>query len=188
MILCRSEVAKKIDTEGFPGSQGGPLMHIIAAKAVCFKEAQTKEFKIYQKQIVKNAIKLAKELSDRNYRIVSGGTDTHLLLVDLSEHELTGKEAADALDKADIAVNKNLIPFDRKSPLITSGIRLGTPAVTTRGIKEKEMTKIAELIEIVLDHPYNQQVIARVREEVGKLTEAFPLYADLRSIYKQKKL
>lgn len=179
MILCREEFAKKIDVEVFPGTQGGPLMHVIAAKAVCFKEAQTEEFKVYQKQTVKNAVSLAKGLSSRDYRIVSGGTDNHLLLVDLSRHELTGKEAADALDKAGIIVNKNLIPFDRKNPMTTSGIRLGTPALTTRGMKEKEMEKIAEFIEIVLDHPYNKEVIVRIKKEVSNLTKAFPLYSDL---------
>ncbi len=185
MILCREVFAKKIDTEVFPGIQGGPLMHIIAAKAVCFKEAQAEEFKVYQKQIVKNAISLAGELSRRNYRIVSGGTDNHLLLVDLSEHELTGKEAADTLHKAGITVNKNLIPFDRRSPMVTSGIRLGTAALTTRGMKEKEMGKIAEFIEVSLDHPYNKKVIARVKKEVSELTKTFPLYPDLLKSFKK---
>lgn len=179
VVLCRKEFASKIDAEIFPGIQGGPLMHVIAAKAVCLKQAQTNSFKEYQRQVVENAKVLANDLADRDFRIVSGGTDTHLFLVDLSQRELSGREAADALDKAGITVNKNLIPFDRKGPLVTSGIRIGSPAVTTRGMKEKEMLKIAELIEVVLDHPYNEGVIKRIREEVEKLTEAFPLYSDL---------
>ncbi|MFH1856191.1 MAG: serine hydroxymethyltransferase [Candidatus Omnitrophota bacterium] len=185
MILCRKEFAKKIDMEVFPGIQGGPLMHVIAAKAVCFKEALSEEFKSYQRQVVKNAAVLAEELSKRNYRIVSGGTDTHLMLVDLSERELTGKEAADILDGVGITINKNLIPFDRKSPMVTSGIRLGTPAVTTRGMKEEQMIKIAEFIEASLDHPYKDEVKERIKKEVSALVEAFPLYASRLQLFEK---
>lgn len=179
MILCRKEFAKKIDTEVFPGIQGGPLMNVIAAKAVCFKEAMTEGFKNYQKQVIKNAEVLAQELKERNFRIVSGGTDTHMLLVDLTNWDITGKDAAGALDKAGITVNKNLIPFDKKSPAVASGIRLGTPAVTTRGMKQRELSKIAKFIEAVIKQPYNEEVIERIRKEVDNLTEAFPLYPEL---------
>jgi len=153
MILCKKKYAKKIDSQIFPGIQGGPLMHVIAAKAVALKEASSPNFKAYQKQIVKNAKALAEGLTSKGFRIVSYGTDTHLMLVDLSNKKITGKVAAKALDKARITVNKNLIPFDMKSPAVTSGIRLGTPAATTRGMKEKEMYKIANLIDRVVLRP-----------------------------------
>ena len=179
MILCRKEFAKKIDSEIFPGIQGGPMMHTIAAKAVCFKEALRPEFKKYQTQIVKNAKSLSKALQDKGYRIVSGGTDNHLLLVDLSAKGISGSEAAHALDRAGITVNKNLIPFDKRSPMVTSGLRLGTPAVTTRGMKEREMVKIAGLIDRVLENPAIEKNIKAVKTDVGSLTGKFPLYPGL---------
>lgn len=178
-IMCRKEFAKKIDTEIFPGIQGGPLMHVIAAKAVCFKEALKPEFKTYQKQILKNAKALAAELSKSGYRIVAGGTDTHLFLVDLSDRKMTGKDASGVLDRASITVNKNLIPFDTKSPFVTSGIRIGSPAVTTRGMKEPEMVKIARLIDKVLRDPANEKNIQDAKKEVKNLVKVFPLYKRL---------
>ena len=179
MILCRKEFARKIDTEVFPGIQGGPLMHTIAAKAVCFKEALKPSFKKYQKQIVKNAKALSDALTKRGYRIVSGGTDNHMLLVDLSSKHTTGKDAAEILDKIGITVNKNLIPFDAQNAFVTSGIRLGTPALTTRGMKEREMEKIAELIDKTLSDPKSQKNLSLVMKGVKKLTSKFPLYKNL---------
>lgn len=179
MILCKKEFAKKIDSEIFPGIQGGPLMHVIAAKAVCFKEAMSPEFKSYQKQIMKNAKHLAESLKKAGYRIVSGGTDNHLMLVDLSEKGITGRDAAKVLDIANITVNKNLIPFDKKSAAVTSGIRVGTPALTSRGMTEIEMGKIAGLMDTVLTRPSDASSIEYVKAEVAKLTEKFPLYKDL---------
>lgn len=176
MILCRKEFAKRIDSAVFPGLQGGPFMHVIAAKAVSFKEALSPSFKIYQRQIVENAKVLAREFSKKRYRLVSGGTDNHLLLIDLSRNNITGRRAAALLDEAGIVTNKNLIPFDKKSAYVTSGIRLGTPAVTTRGMKEKEMEKIAELIDEVLKKNGSKEVISGVKEEIGRLTGKFPLY------------
>lgn len=178
MIICKNEFAKKIDSEIFPGIQGGPLMHIIAGKAVAFKEAMTLEFKNYQKNIVKNAARLAGELASKGYRIVSGGTDNHLLLVDISAKGITGKEAETCLDKAGITVNKNLIPFDKKSPFVTSGIRLGTPAVTTRGMGEGEMVKIASFIDSALESRENEKALAKIREDVKSFLTAFPLYKE----------
>lgn len=179
MILCRKEFAKKIDVMVFPGIQGGPLMHIIAAKAVCFKEAMEPSFKKYQSQIVKNAKTLASELSKRGYRIVSGGTDNHLMLVDLSPKGITGKDAAELLDKAGITANKNLIPFDKESAIVTSGLRLGTPALTTRGMKEKEMVKVAALIDTALKSRGFGEGIKTVKDGARKLAKRFPLYAKL---------
>ena len=179
IILCKEEFAKKIDSEVFPGIQGGPLMHVIAAKAVALAEALKPAFKEYQKQVVSNAKALAKALQEKGYRIVSGGTDTHLILVDLRSKNITGKDAALSLDKANITVNKNLIPFDDKSPFLTSGIRLGTPAVTTRGMKEAEMRRIAELIDAVVSSPNNTKTIMAVKEKVLDLVKKFPLYSDL---------
>ncbi len=180
IVLCKKEFAKRIDMEIFPGIQGGPLMHVIAAKAVAFKEALDPRFKDYQKQILKNASSLADGFSQRKYRVVSGGTDTHLLLVDLTDQNITGKEATLFLDKAKITVNKNLIPFDTQSPAVTSGIRLGTPAVTTRGMKEKEMDKIVDLIDRVFSSKADEEIIKQVRKEVARLTKKFPLYPELR--------
>jgi len=178
-IMCRKEFARKIDTEIFPGIQGGPLMHVIAAKAVCFKEALKPEFKTYQKQILRNARMLASELARLGYRIVAGGTDTHLFLVDLANKNITGKEASTTLDRAAITVNKNLIPFDTKSPFVTSGIRIGSPAVTTRGMKEPEMIKIACLIDKVLRDPTDGKNIQEAKKEVKTLVKKFPLYKQL---------
>ena len=178
-IMCKKEFARKIDIEVFPGAQGGPLMHVIAAKAVCFKEARSASFKTYQKQIVKNARVFSDEMAKLDYRIVAGGTDTHLFLVDLTDKGIDGRDAACALEKAGITLNKNLIPYDPKPPLVTSGIRIGTPAVTTRGMKEAEMKKIASLIDRVLSAPANEKVIREVRGEVDKLVKKFPLYKDL---------
>ncbi len=177
MILCRREFGKKIDAAVFPGIQGGPLMHVIAAKAVAFKEALSEEFRQYQQQIVRNASVLAEELKGLNYRIVSGGTDNHLLLVDVfSSRKITGKDATTGLDKARITINKNLIPFDTQSAFVTSGIRLGTPAVTTRGMKENEMRKIARLIDRVISNINDEQTIEEVSKEVERLVGKFPLY------------
>lgn len=176
-ILCRKEFAKSIDYMVFPGLQGGPLMHIIAAKAVAFKEAQTERFKKKQLQTLKNAKALAGELNRLGYRIVSGGTDNHMLLVDVLESKgITGKEASAVLDKAKITVNKNLIPYDTQPPLITSGIRLGSPALTTRGMKEAQMKQIARLIDRVLSDVANEKKIKEVRQAVSDLTKTFPVY------------
>jgi RpiB/LacA/LacB family sugar-phosphate isomerase len=175
LILCKAKYAKEVDTWVLPGIQGGPLMHIIAAKAVCFREAMQPAFREYQRQIVRNAQALAAALSEYGFRIVSGGTDNHLLLVDLRPKKLTGKLAQEALDRAGITCNKNLIPFDPEKPLVTSGIRLGTPAMTTRGMKEPEMQQIAGFINEVLSHPADPAVHARVKEQVHALTRRFPL-------------
>lgn len=179
MIMCKKEFARQIDAEVFPGIQGGPLMHVIAAKAVAFKEALKPSFKTYQKQIVKNAKALANGLAGRGFRIVSGGTDTHLMLVDLTNKDISGRDAALVLDKAGMTVNKNLIPFDTKPAAVTSGIRLGTPAVTTRGFKEAQMDTIAGLISEVLNNMGNDKIAQKVRGEVKKLTTKFPLYKNL---------
>ncbi|BDU50714.1 serine hydroxymethyltransferase [Haliovirga abyssi] len=177
MIMTNDEeIAKKINKAIFPGIQGGPLMHIIAAKAVAFKEALSDSFKEYQTQVVKNAKVLADELTKAGLRIVSGGTDNHLMLVDLTPKGLTGKAVENALVKAEITVNKNGIPFDKEKPFVTSGIRIGTPSVTTRGMKETEMVKIAELIVKVIDNIDNEDIIKEVKNEVRKLAERFPLY------------
>ena len=177
--MCRKEFAKKIDMGVFPGAQGGPLMHVIAAKAVCFKEAMSPEFKSYQKQIAKNAKAFAEEMAKLKYRIVAGGTDTHLFLVDLTNKKITGKEAATVLDRAGITVNKNIIPFDTQSPFVASGIRIGTPAVTTRGMKEGEMRGIARMIDEVLSDINNEKAAKKVKLGVAGLTKKFPLYKDL---------
>ncbi|MBT3287586.1 MAG: serine hydroxymethyltransferase [Victivallales bacterium] len=175
MILAKADLMKKINSQVFPGIQGGPLMHVIAAKAICFKEAMAPEFTAYQQQVVKNAAVLADSLTQQGFRIVSGGTDNHLMLVDMRPKGITGKIAATALDKADITVNKNMIPFDPESPFVTSGIRVGSPAVTTRGMKEAEMVKIAELIAKVIDHIDDESMPEKVAEEVLELTRTFPL-------------
>ena len=179
-ILCKKEFAKKIDSQIFPGIQGGPLMHVIAAKAVAFGEAQTADFRQYQQQLLHNAEELARSLEKKGFRIVSGGTDTHLMLVDLNPKNVTGKDASRILGEVNITVNKNMIPFDDKGPLVTSGIRLGTPAVTTRNMKEAEMQKIASLINDALENPANPEKLAQVKKEVLVLTKKFPLYAELR--------
>jgi len=176
IILCPKEYAELIDKAVFPGSQGGPLMHVIAAKAVCFKEALTLEFRSYQAQIVRNARRLAQELMDLGYQLVSGGTDNHLVLIDLTSQGMTGQDAEDALDNAGISVNKNQIPYDEKGANITSGIRIGTPGVTTRGMKEPEMKIIAQLMDRVLRNIGHRKIYAGVRNEVSALCQRFPLY------------
>jgi glycine hydroxymethyltransferase len=178
MVMCRAQYAKDLDRTVLPGIQGGPLMHVIAAKAVAFREAQTQEWRAYQAQIVKNAKAFAEAMLARGFRLVSGGTDTHLVLVDLTSRNVTGKDAQEMLDRAWITVNKNGIPFDTKGPMITSGIRIGTPAVTTRGMKEPEMARIAELIDRVLSRPGDGGVEATVRSQVQELTSRFPLYPE----------
>ncbi len=175
LILCTAEYAKAVDKSVFPGTQGGPLEHMIAAKAVAFGEALTDDFKVYAKRVVENAKTLAQALIQRGFAIVSGGTDTHLMLVDLRPKELTGKVAEKTLDQAGITVNKNTIPDDPQSPFVTSGIRLGTPALTSRGMGPAEMERIAELIDRALTRP-DEATLARVREEVGELSSSFPLY------------
>ncbi|WP_287154869.1 serine hydroxymethyltransferase [Candidatus Solincola tengchongensis] len=179
MVLCRERYARELDHAVFPGIQGGPLMHIIAAKAVALKEAAQPEFAAYQRQVVKNAKKLAEALAERGLRIVSGGTDTHLLLVDLRPLGLTGKEVEEALDAVRITVNKNNVPFDDKPPAVTSGIRLGTPAVTTRGMGEEEMVEIADLIAAVVHNLGSEEVMREVRRRVDELLAGFPLYPHL---------
>ena len=179
LILSKEKYAKDLDKAVMPGMQGGPLMHIIAAKAVALKEAMTPEFKQYQQQIVKNAAAMADEFTKLGVRLVSGGTDNHLMLLDVRSLNVTGKQAEQALGKADITVNRNTIPFDPQKPFIASGIRLGTPAITTRGMKENEMREIARLIHKVLTNVDDEQVIADVKDKVKELCRAFPLYPEL---------
>lgn len=179
MILCREEFAKKIDTNIFPGIQGGPLMHVIAAKAVMLKEALSPEYKEYQKQIIKNAKAMASAMAGLGYRIVAGGTDNHLFMVDLRSKNITGKDVSTILDKVQITVNKNLIPFDPESPMVTSGVRIGTPALTARGMKEKEMEAVAQLIEEAVSHRDDEAALSKVREKVMRLAQDFPIYPEL---------
>ena len=179
IILCKQEHARAIDRAVFPGTQGGPHMHVIAAKAVCFKEALTEEFQEYQRQVVSNAKVLAAELMHLGYRLVSGGTDNHLMLIDLRDKQMTGKVAEAILDRVHITVNKNMIPYDLESPAITSGIRLGTPTATTEGMGEDEMRQIARLIHTALSHPDDTQTLKGVRKQVRELTQSSPLYSDL---------
>ena len=174
MIMCKEQYAKAIDKAIFPGTQGGPLMHVIAGKAVAFGEALTDEFKAYQQQVVKNAKAMADEFTRLGIRLVSGGTDNHLMLVDVSTKGLTGKEVEHMLDEVNITVNKNTIPLEKQSPFVTSGIRIGTPSVTTRGMKEKEMVIIAKCIADIIEN--KEEAYDRVRKEVAKLCEDFPLY------------
>ncbi|HTY13433.1 MAG TPA: serine hydroxymethyltransferase [Candidatus Omnitrophota bacterium] len=176
MIMCQQDYAQKIDKAVFPGMQGGPLMHIIAAKAVAFGEALKPEFKTYQQQIVKNAKALAQALMENGFRLVSGGTDTHLMLVDMRSKKINGKEAEKLLDEVGITANKNTIPFDPEKPFVTSGIRLGTPAITSRGMKETEMKKIAEFIARAIENRDNESKKKEIREEVKNLCLRFPLY------------
>ena len=178
MILCTEEWAKKLNSNIFPGIQGGPLMHIIAAKAVAFKEVLQPEFKVYAQQVVKNAQALAGGLVEKGYKLVSGGTDNHLMLVDFTGTEITGKVAERALEDAGITVNKNAVPFDTRSPFVTSGIRIGTPATTTRGLKETEMLQVAEWIDRALKNIENSAELAKIKAEVKVLCQRFPLYAD----------
>ncbi len=182
LILCKAEFAKKIDSAIFPGIQGGPLMHVIAAKAVALKAAMTDAFKEYQRQIIKNAQHMAKCMNDLGYRIVSGGTDNHLFLVDLTAKNITGKDAQEALEESGIMANKNLIPFDVKNPNTTSGIRIGTPAVTTRGMKEKEMEIICGFIDTILKDINNVKLRVDTREKVRALCKQFPFYSKIYDI------
>jgi glycine hydroxymethyltransferase len=178
MILCREEMGKKLNSSVFPGMQGGPLMHVIAAKAVALKEAMQPEFKTYQGQVVKNAAAMADEFIKLGFKLVSGGTDNHLMLMDLSETDITGKDGQIWLDDAWITVNKNTVPNETRSPFVTSGIRIGTPAVTTRGMKEAEVRNIAGKIARILNAKGNPDVIEEVRREVGELTSKFPIYQE----------
>ena len=174
MILCRQDLAKSVNSSVFPGNQGGPLMHVIAAKAVALKEAATPEFHAYQQQIITNAKALADSLTRRGFCLVSGGTDNHLMLLDLRETELTGKVAQETLDQARITVNKNAVPFDTRTPFVTSGVRIGTPAVTSRGMKEAEMDHIAALIARALQRVGDAPGLAAIGEEVRALVPAVP--------------
>ncbi len=177
LILCSEESAKKINSKIFPGIQGGPLEHVIAGKAVAFKEALQPEFKVYIQQVVKNAKALADGLMATGAKLVTGGTDNHLVLLDLSEGDVTGKDAEIALDRAGITVNKNTVPHEKRSPFVTSGVRLGTPALTTRGMKEPEMKLIAKWISEVLKDPASTEIQTRIHAQVRELCEAFPVYA-----------
>jgi glycine hydroxymethyltransferase len=185
LILCKEEKARELDRALFPGVQGGPLMHMIAAKAVAFKEALSPEFKEYQKQIVANAKVLAETLSGEGWRLVSGGTDNHLILVDVFSRGLTGKVAEKALDHAGITVNKNTIPFDTNKPMVASGIRIGTPALTTRGMKEPEMEEIGHLISRALGNAESDTELAAVKRDVQRLCDRFPLYAARLEVYEK---
>ncbi len=179
MVMCRSQYAADLDRAVFPGIQGGPLMHVIAGKAVCFKEAMEPAFAEYQRQIVRNASRLAASLQSHGFRLVSGGTDNHLMLVDVFSKGITGKAAEAALGKAGITVNKNAIPFDQNKPMVASGIRIGTPAVTTRGMGEAEMDQIGDFIARVLASPEDDTAIGTVKAEVERLCHKFPLYPEL---------
>jgi glycine hydroxymethyltransferase len=177
LIMCKEPYIKILNSRVFPGMQGGPLMHVIAAKAVALKEALLPEFKAYQQQIVKNAQAMSQQLKDEGFRLVSGGTDNHLMLVDLTSKNVTGKDAQESLDRAAITVNKNGIPFDTQGPMVTSGIRIGTPALTTRGMKENDMRLIASLIADVINHINDERTLKAVAEKVKTLCARFPLYA-----------
>jgi glycine hydroxymethyltransferase len=178
LVLCRERYAKDLDRTMFPGVQGGPLMHVIAAKAVCLREAMEPAFAEYQRQIVANAKRLGTSISSHGFRLVSGGTDNHLMLVDVFSKGITGKVAEAALGKAGITVNKNAIPFDTNPPMTASGIRIGTPAVTTRGMREPEMDLIGDFISRVLTAPDDDRTIRTVKDEVGRLCRKFPLYPE----------
>jgi glycine hydroxymethyltransferase len=177
MILCREELAKNLNSQIFPGIQGGPLMHVIAAKAVAFKEALQPEFKAYQQQIVKNARALAGALVEKGFRLTSGGTDNHLMLINFTGTEITGKAAEEALDKAGITVNKNTVPFETRSPFVTSGIRIGTPAATSHGLKETEMAAVAGFIADAIENMNDEQKLQQIKSSVNTLMKRFPLYA-----------
>ena len=178
LILCKEKHAKSLNSSVFPGNQGGPLMHVIAAKAVAFKEALTPEFKAYQRQIVANAKALAARLVERGFTLLTGGTDNHLMMLDLRGSELTGKAAEQALDQARITVNKNTVPFDPRSPMVTSGVRIGTPAVTSRGMKEPEMAVIGDLVARALSHVGDDAALTKIGAEVSDLCARFPIYPD----------
>ncbi|MBE9532311.1 MAG: serine hydroxymethyltransferase [Proteobacteria bacterium] len=177
MIMCKKEFAKKIDKQIFPGIQGGPLMHVIAAKAVAFKEALSDDFKEYQGQVIKNAQALAGELTKRGYDLISGGTDNHLVLLDLTAKDMTGKEAEEALEVAGITVNKNTIPFETRSPFVTSGVRIGVPAVTTKGLKEEDILRVATFIDHALQNRAQPGALSAIREEVEDFCKLFPFYS-----------
>jgi glycine hydroxymethyltransferase len=179
MIICKAEFAKKIDSAIFPGIQGGPLMHIIAAKAVAFKEALSPEFKQYQKQVLANAKALAAALTAKGFRIVTGGSDNHLFMVDLRLKKITGRDTATLLDRVQITVNKNLVPFDPEPPTVTSGIRIGTPAITTRGMKEAQMLTIADLIDRAVINRDNTAELEKIRGQVESLAQQFQIYSHL---------
>ena len=179
LIMCKEELASAIDRSVFPGTQGGPFMHAIAAKAVAFKEALAPEFKDYQFQVVKNAGALAKRLLENKFELVSGGTDNHLMMVKLLKEGITGKVADETLERAGITLNKNMIPFDPATPFVTSGIRIGTPAMTTRGMQERQMVQIADMITTVLRDIENEDTISAVRSEARELCDQFPLYTDM---------
>jgi len=180
MVLCQQEFAAAVDKTVFPGIQGGPLVHVVAAKAVCFREALQPEFKDYANQVVSNARTLAKKMMDEGFRVISGGTDTHLFLMDVFAKGMLGSEAENALGQAGITVNKNAIPFDANPPLKPSGIRIGTPALTTRGMKEKEMVQVGSFIADALNHYKDATALGRIRRQVRELADAFPLYPELR--------
>ncbi len=179
LILCKESLAKAINSSVFPGVQGGPLMHVIAAKAVCFGEALTPQFKAYQHQVMLNAKALAKTLQEKGYRLVAGGTDSHVMCLDLRAKGITGKVAEAALDKAGITANKNTIPFDPEKPFVTSGLRIGTPAVTTRGMKEADMAKVADFIDRAITHHDDDAYLANIAQEVETFLKSFPLYPSL---------
>ena len=179
LILCKESLAKAINSSVFPGVQGGPLMHVIAAKAVCFGEALTPQFKAYQHQVMLNAKSLAQNLQEKGYRLVAGGTDSHVMCLDLRAKGITGKVAEAALDKAGITANKNTIPFDPEKPFVTSGLRIGTPAVTTRGMKEADMAKVADFIDRAITHHDDDAYLATVAQEVETFLKSFPLYPSL---------
>ena len=181
MILSRQEFAAAIDKVVFPGMQGGPLVHIIAAKAVCFREALQPDFRDYARQVVTNAKTLAQTLSAEGFRVISGGTDTHLMLVDVFSKGMLGSDAEKALGEAGITVNKNAIPFDTNPPMKPSGIRIGTPALTTRGMKEREMRQVGKWIAEVLNNRADAAMLSKIRREVLKLADEFPLYAERRA-------
>ncbi len=183
IILAMEKYSRSLNSQIFPGIQGGPLMHVIAAKAVAFKEALKDDFKIYQQQIVSNAKTLAKTLQDRGFRLVSGGTDNHLLLVDLSDKGLTGAKAEEILERSGITVNKNTIPFDTRSPSVTSGIRIGTPGVTTRGLKEQEMEEVGDYISELLNQPEDDKLIGDIKMKIRSLCKRFPLYSERMARY-----
>jgi glycine hydroxymethyltransferase len=183
LVMCKADQAKEVDKLAFPGIQGGPLVHVIAAKAVAFKEALQPEFKTYQQQVVKNAAKLAEALIGEGWRLVSGGTDNHLMLIDVFARGITGKVAEKALDKAGITVNKNTIPFDKNSPMVASGVRIGTPALTSRGMKEEHMATVGQLISRALQNVENETELGNVKKDVARLCADFPLYAERLAAY-----
>lgn len=178
LILCAEEYAKKLNSKIFPGIQGGPLCHVIAAKAVALKEVQTEAFRVYARQIISNAQSLANALIERGYHLTSGGTDNHLMLVDLTNKDITGKDAQNMLDQANITTNRNTVPFETRSPFVTSGIRLGTPALTTRGMKEADMVTVAEFIDRVLTNITNEELIKTIGEQVKEFSQSFPEFED----------